>query len=188
MIWPRLNQPWCSKVHEAKKRTIANAAAAAAAPGLAGGNQLRERTFIALSLDDRFPRRRGRQGRVRNEWEEPRDVEVEPVRQHELEAEQQHAGQRRELERRLAPRNERERDGREHEEHLEHTLREMQVGQSLCVVLLPVPDRERRVARDLPRHRTIPEHPRRMADVRLEQENRERTGGGEHETGDERGE
>src|SRR5713101_1897124 len=133
MICPRANHPWWSTNHEAMKRTIANAAGRAT-PRLAGSDQLRDWTLIALSLDDRLGCGRRRERRVRDEREEPGDVEVEPVRQHELEAEQQDARQRGELKRRLAPRHERERNGREHDERLEHALREMQIRQSLRVV------------------------------------------------------
>ena len=87
---------------------------------------------------------------IRGEGEEPRDVEVEPVRQDELEADQQRAGQRGELERRLPPREEGGRDRAERRAATSSTCwSQAQVGQP-GVVLAPVPERERRVAVDLP--------------------------------------
>ena len=53
---------------------------------------------------------------------------VRPVRQDELEAEQQHAGERRKLERRLVPRQEREDERADDEQPLEETLQQVQVG------------------------------------------------------------
>ena len=94
--------------------------------------------------------------------------------QDELEPEQQHAGQRRELQRRLPPRDPREREHRDDQQRLEEALHDLQIGQALRVVLPPVPDRERRLAGELPRQRAVPEHARRVPDVRLEQDDRER--------------
>src|SRR5688500_900543 len=54
-----------------------------------------------------------------DEGEEPGDVEVEPVREHELEPDQDRAGQGRELERRLVPGEEREGERAGHDQHLE---------------------------------------------------------------------
>src|SRR3954464_13173623 len=90
------------------------------------------------------------------EREEPRQVEVEPVRQHDLEAEQQRGGERGELERRLAPRDEVDGDGGDEQHPFEHALQQGQVGQP-GAVLPPVPDREGRLAPDLPAERAVPE-------------------------------
>src|SRR3954452_17133939 len=87
-------------------------------------------------------RREHGEGRER---EEPRQVEVEPVRQHELEAEQQRGGQGGELQRRLATWDEVDGDCADQQRPLEHALEQLQVGQPR-VVLAPVPDRERRLA------------------------------------------
>src|SRR3954451_14225686 len=107
------------------------------------------------------------------EREEPRQVEVEPVRQHELEAEQQRCGERGELERRLAPRDEVDGDGADQQGALEHALQEVQVGQA-GVVLAPVPERERRLAIDLPGDRSLPELVRGAERVAVERQDRER--------------
>src|SRR5688500_18324280 len=108
------------------------------------------------------------------EGEEPREVEVEPVRQHELEGRDQRRGQRRELQRRLPARNERcgERTG-EHE-RLHDLVRKVEVRYAARVVLPPVPDREWRLAPELPAERSVPERARGFEHVRLEEEHRER--------------
>src|SRR3954470_9201288 len=116
------------------------------------------------------------------EREEPRQVEVEPVRQHDLEAEQQRGGERGELERRLAARDEVDGDRSEQERDLEHALQQVQVGQAR-VVLPPVPERERRLAVDLPGDRPLPELVRGAQRVPVERQDRE---GGEAR-GEERG-
>ena len=56
------------------------------------------------------------------------EVEVEPVRQHELEADQHRARQRGHAERRAAAREPRERERADDEQHLQHALHEVQVG------------------------------------------------------------
>ena len=71
----------------------------------------------------------GDQRDERDEGEEPRDVEVEPVRQHELEADEQRRGERGELERRLAPRaRRRAASAPTTSSTCEHALDEVQVG------------------------------------------------------------
>src|ERR687898_79092 len=55
-----------------------------------------------------------------DEGEEPRDVEIEPVRQHELEADQGRRRQRRQLQDRLPPRHEGGCEGAGDEQHLQH--------------------------------------------------------------------
>ena len=79
------------------------------------------------------------------------------MRQHELEADQQRAGERGELERRLAPRHERDATAPATSSTWRTLLQQVQVGQP-GVVLPPVPERERRVAADLPAERPVPEH------------------------------
>ena len=60
------------------------------------------------------------------------------------------------------------------EQRLEHALHEVQVGHAARVVLPPVPERERRLAADLPADRAVPEDAQRVQRVRLEQDDRER--------------
>src|SRR5688500_19840498 len=81
-----------------------------------------------------------------DEGEEPRDVEVEPVRQHELEADQDRGRQRGQLEDRLPPRDEGDEERARDEEHLEHLLHGVQVRHAGGAVLPPAPERERRLA------------------------------------------
>src|SRR6266540_2082085 len=167
-IWPRSNQPWWIPIHEPTKTASATAAAAALTNGDGFRNSL---------IDDRHRlghRLCRRQRRVGDEGEEPRDVEVRPVRQHHLESEQEDAGQRRELQRRLPPRNHSEDERRSHEERLEEPLHDLKVRDALRVVLAPVPDRERRLATELPRDGSLPEDAQRVADVGLEQDDRKR--------------
>src|SRR5689334_16257201 len=138
MISPRLNRSWWSAAHDAMK--IASAAAA-----LMNRNGLRRKALVGGRYRHRFLTHARRERRVGDEREEPRDVGVDPVRQDELEAEQQHAGERRKLKRSLVPRQEREHERSDDEQPLEETLQQVQVGDPLRVVLAPVPDRERRV-------------------------------------------
>ena len=65
------------------------------------------------------------------------------MRQDELEADEHRSCQRGEPERGAATREPGERERADDEQHLQHTLHEMQVGNALCVVLAPVPERER---------------------------------------------
>src|SRR5205809_4631004 len=120
MIWPRANQPWC-RTAQAQMKTARPTAPTAEA---LGGDELRD--WLDISLNDalRPAGRLRREHRVRREREEPRDVEVEPVREHELEAEQQHARQRSQLQRGLRPGYERERHRGDDDQHLEHALEE----------------------------------------------------------------
>src|SRR5829696_5580014 len=100
-------------------------AALAATVRSAGRDQLSGLAIspLLLLVSRAAAHRRGQQ-RQRREREEPRDVEVEPVRQDELGADE-----------------ERERDRDEAE--LQHALRKAEVGEPVRVVLAPVPDRER---------------------------------------------
>src|SRR5262249_7848390 len=56
----------------------------------------------------------------------------------------------------------------------EHAALDCKVGDAGRVVLAPVPEREGRGAVELPAERPVPEHPRGMYGVRLQQEDRER--------------
>src|SRR6187551_3056172 len=99
MISSSSYQPVCAMPQETRK----SAAAAAAASSV-----------------NRRGAGTGRQEREGDEGEEPRDVEVEPVRQHELEADQHGGGERGELEDRLPPRHERNEQRAGDEKDLEH--------------------------------------------------------------------
>src|SRR5580765_1842557 len=79
----------------------------------------------------------------RDEGEEPGDVEVEPVRQNELEADQKRAGQGPKLQRRFDPGEECRGDCTDDEKTFEHPLDDVEVRNPACVVLRPVPERER---------------------------------------------
>src|SRR5579864_1131923 len=94
------------------------------------------------------------------EREEPRDVEVEPVRQHDLEPEQEDGGERCELQRRLPSRDECEGDCSDDQRSLEDLLQPVKIRKPACVVLLPVPERERGVPVDLALDRSVVEHVR----------------------------
>src|SRR5919201_2087235 len=114
MIGLRCQKPTWSSPQETVRRTSPRATASAARPASAGGNELSD---LALTLGTRagglgldgapHNRRKHREG---DEGEEPRDVEVEPVRQHELEADHERSRERRELERVLRPRDEEDGD------------------------------------------------------------------------------
>ena len=71
------------------------------------------------------------------------------MRQHELEADDQHTGEGSELEHGLPPWHESERDACDHQQALEDALDDVQVGQAARVVLAPIPERERGLAVDL---------------------------------------
>src|SRR3990170_1988306 len=84
----------------------------------------------------------GREDGEADEGEEPGDIEVEPVRQHELERDQDGGGKRGELQDRLPPRHERDQHGARDDEHLEHLLDGMEVRHAGGAVLAPAPHRE----------------------------------------------
>src|SRR5438128_12417644 len=160
MGWCRKN-PRCSTPQPTRKSTIATSVAATANGGSTGRDQLAGSVLIRGSRLGP-PRGTGCQHDERGEGEEPGDVEVEPVREGELEADQDGRGQRGELERRLAAGDEVAGDRPGHEQSDDDLLEPAEVGDSGRVVLPPAPDRERRVAADLPAQRAVPEHPRRV--------------------------
>src|SRR4051795_1626507 len=123
MICPRESQPWWSAIHTPMNTAIATAPSAAMRWS-AGCDQLSDRLLNGLGAGLGCRRR---QRRVRDEGEEPRDVEIEPVCQHELEAEQQHTGQRGELQGRLALRNVRKSEHCDDEQRLQEALQDVQV-------------------------------------------------------------
>src|SRR5438094_10615615 len=98
-------------------------------------------TFTGLRYGGGLAVRRGSEHSERREGEEPRQVQVGPMRQHELEAEQQRGGERGELERRLPARHEVGRYRADYEQDLEHALEHVQIRQAR-VVLPPVADRK----------------------------------------------
>ena len=121
------------------------------------------------------PRReshRNGKGHEGDEGEEPGQVEKEPVGQHQLETDQQSCGQRRQLAHRLSSRHEVHADRAGHKQNLQAPLHQMQVRIARAV-LLPVPDRERRMATDLELDRPVVEDVRCVERARLEQQDRE---------------
>src|SRR5918995_5386326 len=111
-----------------------------------------------------------------DEGEEPGQVEVEPVGQHELEPDQDRGGERGELQDRLLARAEGDEQRTADEEHLQHLLDDVQVGDAASVVLAPAPDRERRVAVELEAERALGEDAGGVERLRLEQEDEEGRG------------
>src|SRR5438132_12262078 len=103
----------CRSAHAPTNRATATSAAATTCPS-AGRLRLRICTTTGCEEGER------------DEGEEPRAVEIEPVRQHELEADQQRGRESRELERRLAAREARERDRAQHEPPLQAVLARVQ--------------------------------------------------------------
>src|SRR4051812_23540299 len=131
----------------------------------------------ALLRDD--ARKCRREGGKDDEREEPRDVEIEPVGKDELEADQERGGESAQLDDVLRPRDEVDGDGRNEEDHLQTRLDVVEVGHSR--VLVPVPDRERRGATQLPPEGAVPEDPRGMERMGLEQEDPEGERGSEED-------
>src|SRR5262249_51627580 len=80
---------------------------------------------------------------------------------------------------------EREPDRTEHEHDLQGTLQEMEIGQPLRVVLLPVPDRKRRVATELESDRPVVEDAQSMERRRVEEDDDEDDARRDDERGDE---
>src|SRR5256885_13190903 len=113
------------------------------------------------------------EGHEGDEGEEPGQVEIEPVGQHQLETDQQSCGQRRQLAYRLSSRHEVHDDRADHEQNLQAPLDQMQVRIARAV-LLPVPDRKRRMATDLELDRPVVEEVSCVERARLEQQDRER--------------
>src|SRR5688572_14476036 len=111
----------------------------------------------------------GREDGEGDEGEEPGDVEVEPVRQHELERDQDGGGERGELQDRLSPRHESDQHAPRDDEHLEHLLDGVEVRHARGVVLPPTPDREGRVAVELEPEGALREDAGSVQRVGLEQ-------------------
>src|SRR5947207_14091321 len=110
MIGWCVKKPRWSTPQLTRKSTTATSVAATANGGSAGRDQLARSVLIRGSRLGP-PRGAGRHDDERGEGEEPRDVEVEPVREGELEADQQGRGEGGELEWSLPPRHEVAGDG-----------------------------------------------------------------------------
>ena len=113
------------------------------------------------------------QQREQDEGQEPRDVEVRPVGERELEADEHGSAQRGELERALAQRDRRDDAGEREDADLEDHLHDVEVRDPARVVLAPVPRREGRVAVELVAERAVDEGVHRRRQARLEQQDRE---------------
>ena len=109
-----------------------------------------------------------------DERDDPREVEVEPVGQRELEGDEHGGGERGQLERALAPRHDRDEPRECDREDDDDGLKEPEVGNPARVVLTPAPDRERRVAPGLEPDGAFPERASRLPQRRLEEQDRER--------------
>src|SRR5918995_1248278 len=109
-----------------------------------------------------------------DEGEEPGQVEVEPVGQHKLEADQHRGGERGELQDRLLPRDEGDEQRAPDDEHLEHLLDDVQVGHAAGTVLAPAPDREGRVSVELEAERALGEDAGGVERIGLEEQHEER--------------
>src|SRR3990170_4414410 len=174
------NGPTWSRPKEPRKRATASATAAPVRrPSDRRSGQLSDLAITRRShrllrpADGRGEEREG------DEREEPGDVEEEPVREDDLEADEEGGGQRGELERRLTPRHERDDHGRCEDDGFQRRLERREVR--VAGVLVPVPERERRVAAELPAERPVPEDAGGVQRVGLEQEDPEAEHGGEDE-------
>src|SRR5439155_27060297 len=167
-----VKNPRWSTPQPTRNSTVAASAATTAIQASAGRDQLACRAITRSRLLRPPPSAR-RQDDEGDEREEPGDVEVEPVRQGQLEPHEHGGGQSCELQGRFPLRDEVARERAHHDEGDNHLLEPAEVRDAGCVVLAPAPDRERRVAADLPAEGSVPEDPRRMGGIRLEQEARE---------------
>ena len=104
------------------------------------------------------------------------------MRQDDLEADQERAGQRGQLQRRFRSRHECRRHGTHNEQALEHSLEDVQVRDSARVILRPVPERKRGLTSDLRLQRAVVERLRRLDRVAVEQQNGKGNEGGNQES------
>ena len=95
------------------------------------------------------------------------------MREDELEADQKRGGQRCQLPRRPPPRIERRGNRASEHRRDQRQLHEVEVGNAGGVVLPPIPDRERRLTRELPRQRPVPEDTGGVQRVGLQEQDRE---------------
>src|SRR5215211_2504849 len=146
MIGFRCQNPTCRRPQEMLRRTSPSAIAGPAPPASAGRDELSDLALMlgparsGLDLHD-APDGRREDGEG-DEGEEPGDVEIEPVREDELEADEDRRGEGAELDHVLPPWHEVDDQSAEKDCELEHGLKTMQVEEAR--VLVPVPDRERR--------------------------------------------
>src|SRR5512132_1950290 len=104
MIRSCVKTPRWSTPQPTRNSTPATSVAATAKPVSAGRDELA--LSVVMRRNSLHAPAAGGQHDERDEGEEPRYVEVEPVRQGQLEADQDGGGERGELERSLAPRHE----------------------------------------------------------------------------------
>ena len=109
------------------------------------------------------------------------------MREHELEADQERTGERSELKRRLPGREERRSDRADDKNPFQHPLDDVEVRDAARVVLRPIPERERRLPRDLGPQRAFVEDASCFDRVGVEQQYREGRDRRQDESGDERG-
>src|SRR5215207_3379298 len=148
MIGFRCQIPTCRRPQEMLRRRSPSAIAGPAPPASAGRDELSDLALMlgparsGLDLHD-APDGRREDGEG-DEGEEPGDVEIEPVREDELEADEDRRGESAELDHVLPPWHEVDTHGADQDYDLQRGLEPMQVGEAR--VLIPVPDRERRRA------------------------------------------
>src|SRR6188472_8604 len=116
-----------------------------------------------------------------DEREHPGKVEVEPVREAELDREQHRGRERGELERALLPWDDGDDPCERDRGHLDDGLERGEVRDPACVVPPPAPDRERRRPVELEAEGPIPEGLDRIAQRRVEEQDRERGQRGKRE-------
>src|SRR5262245_66646672 len=104
MIRCSVKNPRWSTAHATRNSAHATSAAAKAKPASAGRDELA--LSVVMRGHSLHARTAGGQHDEGHEGEEPRDVEVEPVGQRQLEADQDGCGESGELEWSLAPRDE----------------------------------------------------------------------------------
>src|SRR6185312_12995713 len=131
MICVRFQKPVCRSAHEIVRSTIPSATACATRLGSARGYEC---SWLVLKLGRRLcglSRWRGKKRRREegegDEGEEPRDVEVEPVRQHDFEADEKSGREGRHLELVLHARDEEHRERAEEQQHLQTGLEMVEV-------------------------------------------------------------
>src|SRR4029450_7488771 len=175
MIGFRSQKPTCRRPQEIVRRTSPSAMAEPARPASAGWDELSD---LALMLGPRGsrlrlerPLQRRREDGEGHEREEPGDVEIEPVGQDELEADENRGRERAQLDHVLPSRDEVDRDGGHEEDDLEPCLDVVQVREAR--VLVPVPDGEGRAPSELPTEGAIPKQSGRVQNVWLDQEDPE---------------
>src|SRR6478609_5075824 len=126
MIRSCVKNPRWSTPQPTRNSAHATSVAAKAKPVSAGRNELA--VSVVMRRRSLYAPAAGNKHDEGDEGEEPRDVEVEPVRQRELEADQDGRGQGGQLERRLAPRDEVAGDRARDEQRDRDLLKRAEVG------------------------------------------------------------